>query len=506
MDRVQGYGHDLQEPVYRFPFYLFIVLALLLGGLFLVSMARASENPCGEFYTIAPGDDLSRIAVECDTSVPALLAANPEVEQDEPLIPGQILTIPANDIILDTGVPTTTYTVVAGDTLSGIATRYSTTVTLLHQANPQITDPNLIYPGQVLVIPGPPGVSPSDPVIPDTGAGEQIYTVQPGDILSRIASRYGRTTAALVQRNPHIADPDLIYPGQSIIIPAPFPPTGTDPNIIPDTGAGELLYTVQRGDTLSEIALRHGIPAANLIQRNAQIANPDLIYPGQLVVIPGTLPPPTPLPPEPEPPTIVFPTPVPTPTPPAPDPDIIPETGEIIFQEDFSLPGDWLTAVEVNFRMEYAEGGYRILNHTAFSTVTSVRALDFADIYLETNAARVGGPQTGFYGVVCRWQDTQNFYAMVIGSDGFYSIARVLNGQLTHLAEGRSTNGPILLDSANNRISGSCLGNTLTLFVNGEQLLQAQDNTFASGSVGLMVGTRTAAGTHVHFDNFALRR
>jgi LysM repeat protein len=503
MDPAQGYGYDPQEPVYRFPFYLFIVLALLLGGLFLVSMARASENPCGEFYAIAPGDDLSRIAVECDTSLPALLAANPEVEQNEPLIPGQILTIPANDIILDTGVPTTRYTVVAGDTLSGIAARYGTSVTLLHQANPQITDPNLIYPGQTLVIPGPTGVSPSDPVIPDTGAGEQIYTIQAGDSLSRIASRYGSTTAALVQRNPQIADPDLIYPGQSIVIPATLPPPGTDPDIIPDTGAGEFLYTVQRGDTLSEIALRHGIPTANLIQRNAQIANPDLIYPGQLVVIPSTLPPPTPLPPEPEPPTIVFPTPVPTPT---PDPDIIPDTGEIIFQEDFSLPGDWLTAVQANFRMEYAEGGYRILNYTAFSTVTSVRALDFADIYLETSAARVGGPQTGFYGVVCRWQDTQNFYAMVIGSDGFYSIARVLNGQLTHLVEGRTTNGPILLGSARNRIGGSCTGNTLSLFVNGEQLLQAQDNTFTSGSVGLMVGTRAAAGTHVHFDNFILRR
>jgi LysM repeat protein len=501
MDRAHGYGHDLQEPAYRFPYYLFIVLALLLGGLFLVSMARASENPCGESYVIAPGDNLSRVAVECDTSVPALLVANPEVVQNEPLIAGQILTIPANDIILDTGSPTRTYTVVAGDTLSDIAARYGTSVTLLHQANPQITDPNLIYPGQILVIPGPTGVSPSDPVIPDTGAGEQVYTVQPGDSLSRIASRYGSTTAALVQRNPQIADPDLIYPGQIIVIPATLPPPGTDPDIIPDTGVGELLYTVQRGDTLSEIALRYGISTVNLIQRNAQIANPDLIYPGQLVVIPSPLPPPTPLPT-----TIVFPTPVPTPTPPPPDADIIPETGEIIFQEDFSQPGDWLTAVQANFRMEYAEGGYRILNHTAFSTVTSVRALDFADIYLETSAARVGGPQTGFYGVVCRWQDTQNFYAMVIGSDGFYSIARVVNGQLTHLAEGRSTNGPILLGSASNRISGSCIGNTLTLFVNREQLLQTLDNTFASGSVGLMVGTRAAAGTHVHFDHFILRR
>ena len=47
----------------------------------------------------------------------------------------------------------TTYTIQRGDTLSGIAARYGTTVSALMNANPQITDPNVIYAGQTLNIP-----------------------------------------------------------------------------------------------------------------------------------------------------------------------------------------------------------------------------------------------------------------------------------------------------------------------------------------------------------------
>jgi LysM repeat protein len=510
MDRVGGHKYNLQDPHYRSPAPLLLILALLLGGLFVVSMARAEENPCGEFYITAPGDNLSQIAIECDTSVPALLAANPDINPEDPFLPGQTLRIPINDIILDTGSPVLTYTVVPGDTLSGIAARYGTSVSSLVQANPQIVDPDLIYPGQVLTIPGSSIPSPFDPVIPDTGTGERTYTVRRGDTLSTVAARYGSTVSAITQRNPQITNPDLIYPGQVIIVPDPVPPPVIDPGIIPDTGPGESLYTVRRGDTLSEIAFRHGIPTTNLIQRNSQISNPDLIYPGDIIIIPGTvpLPTPTPDPPQPPSPTIVFPTPAPTPTLafPTPDLDIIPETGEIFYQEDFSIPGDWFTANQDDFQMDYAEDGYRILNRRPNTLVSSVLAIDLIDAHLETSATRVGGPQTGYYGLVCRWQDVSNYYAFVIGSDGFYGIARVLGGQLAFLGEGRTTSGPIHLGMATNLIGGNCSGSTLTLFINNQSLLQVQDFSFNSGNTGLVVATRDASGTHVQFENFTIRR
>jgi LysM repeat protein len=96
------------------------------------------------------------------------------------------------------------YVVKPGDTLSGIAGRFGVTLGALEAANPQITNPDLIFPGQVIRIP----------------TKAVIYTVQPGDTLSGIAGQFfGVTLGALEAANPQITNPDLIFPGQVIRIP-----------------------------------------------------------------------------------------------------------------------------------------------------------------------------------------------------------------------------------------------------------------------------------------------
>lgn len=100
----------------------------------------------------------------------------------------------------------TTYTVRSGDTLGGIAGRYHVSVTELASWN-HIANPNLIYPGQVLHIASTPaGVAHHMPA---------TYTVHSGDSLGAIASRYHVTVNQLVTWN-HIANPNLIYPGQHL--------------------------------------------------------------------------------------------------------------------------------------------------------------------------------------------------------------------------------------------------------------------------------------------------
>lgn len=96
------------------------------------------------------------------------------------------------------------YTVRPGDTLWGIARRYGTTVEALVREN-HIPNPNLIYPGQVLRIPG-------------TGEDYFIYTVRPGDTLWGIARRYGTTVEVLVREN-DIRDPNLILVGERLRVP-----------------------------------------------------------------------------------------------------------------------------------------------------------------------------------------------------------------------------------------------------------------------------------------------
>ena len=100
----------------------------------------------------------------------------------------------------------TSYTVKSGDTLSGIASRYGTTYQELARIN-NISDPNLIYPGQVLKINS------------SSKSSETInyYTVKSGDTLSSIASKY-KTTYQKIAADNGISNPDLIYPGQKLVI------------------------------------------------------------------------------------------------------------------------------------------------------------------------------------------------------------------------------------------------------------------------------------------------
>jgi LysM repeat protein len=108
-----------------------------------------------------------------------------------------------------------TYVVQPGDTLGSIAQYYGTTVAELASLN-SISNPNVIYAGQVLQLPGcstapPPTVEP--PIATTT------YTVVVGDTLYSIAVRFNTTVAELSALN-GITNPNLIYAGQVLIVPA----------------------------------------------------------------------------------------------------------------------------------------------------------------------------------------------------------------------------------------------------------------------------------------------
>ncbi len=99
---------------------------------------------------------------------------------------------------------TKNYTVVSGDNLSSIASRFNITVAEICRIN-NISNPNLIYPGQVLKL---------------TGAVENNainYTVKAGDNLSNIAVKYNTTWQSIAALN-GLTNPNLIYPGQNLRI------------------------------------------------------------------------------------------------------------------------------------------------------------------------------------------------------------------------------------------------------------------------------------------------
>lgn len=181
------------------------------------------------------------------------------------------------------------HTVRTGDTMFGIARQYNTSVTAIMQAN-GITNSNLIYVGQRLVIPAGSAVPASPPGQP--GAGGVVYTVRTGDTLFGIARRYGIGLQTLALAN-GIVNPSLIYVGQQLVIPGvsgvpaePAPsPTAPAPAATPEPGEG-FYYTVQSGDTLLRIAARYQTTVALIMAANG-LTNPNWITVGQQLWIPG---------------------------------------------------------------------------------------------------------------------------------------------------------------------------------------------------------------------------
>jgi len=179
-----------------------------------------------------------------------------------PVLPTPVLPTPA-----PVG-PTFTYIVKPGDTLYSIARRYGTSVDVLVSLN-SLSNADDIKVGQELQIPG---TAPTP--VPTPVPAPQVHIVQKGDTLYSIARYYGVTPAELAAVN-GITDPDRIYVGQRLVIPA----GGVEPTPIPRT------HVVQAGETLLEIALRYGVTMQALQTAN-NISDPDHIEVGQVLVIP----------------------------------------------------------------------------------------------------------------------------------------------------------------------------------------------------------------------------
>ena len=228
------------------------------------------------------------------------------------------------------------YTVQRGDTLSEIARDHDVSLSDVIELN-EFSNADLIRPGQVILIPGV------------DGSVEQVHVVSQDETLAKIASAYGASASAIAEAN-SMANPDLILPGQEVLIPttkkapgAGSPPatdgaaestssrpgryhivqrgdtldsiagqysglspdtiaaangitngnvyTGTrlfldGPSIVGTGSGGSANYVVQTGDRLGDIAAKYGTNISTLADLNG-LSDVNLIRPGQTLAVPG---------------------------------------------------------------------------------------------------------------------------------------------------------------------------------------------------------------------------
>lgn len=165
-----------------------------------VPKPKASEDTV--VYQVHRGNTLWGIARLYRTSVADIVQEN-NIADPNVIYPGEELRITIRDDRSE--ADEYFYTVRRGNTLSAIAAKYRTTVSRIASLN-GISNPNLIYTGERLQIPG------------DSDYGMETYRVQSGDTLSQIALEYGTSVESLAEEN-EIGNPDLIYPGEVLRIP-----------------------------------------------------------------------------------------------------------------------------------------------------------------------------------------------------------------------------------------------------------------------------------------------
>lgn len=179
------------------------------------------------------------------------------------------------------------YTVQSGDTLSGIALKFSTTSSKLAQLN-SIPNPNLIYVGQRLLVnqnssSNSSSSSQSSSAATNTDASAASYTVKSGDTLSTIASQHNTTVNQIVSLN-QLSNPNLIYVGQVLKLKNNQTTNSSSATSSSTAATTAGTYTVKAGDTLSAIASRYSTSSSTLASLNS-LSNPNLIYVGQVLKV-----------------------------------------------------------------------------------------------------------------------------------------------------------------------------------------------------------------------------
>lgn len=249
------------------------------------------------YYTVQSGDTLSGIALKFSTTSSKLAQLN-SISNPNLIYVGQRLLVnqssnsnssssgQSSSTTTNTEASAASYTVKSGDTLSGIASRYNTTVNQIVSLN-QLSNPNLIYVGQVLKLKNSQTTNSSSSSSSSTAATTVgTYTVKAGDTLSAIASRYSTSSSTLASLN-SLSNPNLIYVGQVLKVSSNASTSSSTSSSANSTVTTATSYTVKAGDTLSAIAAKYGTTYQALASTNS-ISNPNDIYVGQVIKVSAT--------------------------------------------------------------------------------------------------------------------------------------------------------------------------------------------------------------------------
>ncbi len=179
--------------------------------------------------------------------------------------------------------------------------------------------------------------------------------------------------------------------------------------------------------------------------------------------------------------------------------------GEVLFQDDFSRPSSgWDRYEDETYKSDYEDEMYIINIQQQNTEAWALPGLSFEDVIINVESSKVAGPDDNVYGVICRYQDSENFTFFLISSDGYTGIGAYIDGEKELLSH------PTLLpsdavetDGGSNYLRAECVREQLRLMVNNQLVAQAVAQNVIMGDVGLIAGSYDKSGVKVRFDNFS---
>jgi S1-C subfamily serine protease len=183
-------------------------------------------------------------------------------------------------------------------------------------------------------------------------------------------------------------------------------------------------------------------------------------------------------------------------------PSEVPTKGQVLFTDDFSDTStgwDW-TGSDSSIR--YGNGGLEFHIQKPQLLTWSTTIGEYSDVIVEVDASVLQAAGDGDFGLICRYVDGDNFYAMEVSEDGYYAIWKYSAGDQVPIVNWEPTQ---LVDTSRQmKVTAACVGDRLSLYLDGQLLAEVQDNDFSSGDAGMIIGTYEYAPITIGFDNLVV--
>ena len=178
--------------------------------------------------------------------------------------------------------------------------------------------------------------------------------------------------------------------------------------------------------------------------------------------------------------------------------------GDILYQEEFEdNTTGWDRVANEHGIMDYDSGGYRFLVKQADYNLWSTPEKNFKDVRVEADVFRLNGADENRTGLMCRYQNG-DYYFFIISNDGYYGVGKYIGGQVLLLGQTSMQPSEFIEKEAVNHLRADCIGDTLTFYVNFNQVAAVKDADFPNGDVGMLAGAFAQSGVDVLFDHFVV--